>query len=186
MKDKIDYGPLKELIGVWVGDKGLDVSPEPDGSEDSAYDETMTFEAIGDVSNAGSQTLAVLYYRQIVQRSSDNAVFHDETGYWMWDAKQKIVMHSLTIPRGVSVLAGGSFDGSTSDDGRVILKVSAGLEDDNWKIIQSPFMEKNASTKKFDQTFIIDNGRLSYSQTMLLDIYGKTFEHTDHNDLYRR
>lgn len=185
MTDTIDYGPLAELIGIWSGDKGLDVSPEPDGSEDSAYYETLTFEAIGDVTNAGSQTLAVLHYRQIVQRSSDAAVFHDETGYWMWDARHKIIMHSLTIPRGVSVLAGGSFDGATSDDGRVTLKVSAGLEDESWKIIQSPFMGENASTTHYEQTIQVGGGRLSYSQTMILDIYGKTFEHTDHNDLLR-
>ena len=184
MADTVDYGPLAELIGVWVGDKGLDVSPEPDGSEDSPYYETITFEAIGDVSNAGSQTLGVLHYRQIVQRSSDDAVFHDETGYWMWDAKQKIVMHSLTIPRGVSILAGGTFDGSKNDDGRVVLKVSASLEGD-WKIIQSPFMGENASTTQYDQTVTVGGGRLSYSQTMILDIYGKTFEHTDNNDLFR-
>ena len=30
----IDYGPLAGLIGTWKGDKGMDVSPEPEGTEE--------------------------------------------------------------------------------------------------------------------------------------------------------
>ena len=46
--DGIDYGPLACLVGTWKGDKGMDVSPEPDGStEESPYFETILFEAIG-------------------------------------------------------------------------------------------------------------------------------------------
>ncbi|MBW2290584.1 MAG: hypothetical protein JRG90_22590, partial [Deltaproteobacteria bacterium] len=45
----IDYGPLTGLIGNWKGDKGMDVAPEPDGSEESPYWETIDFDAIGDV-----------------------------------------------------------------------------------------------------------------------------------------
>ena len=83
----IDYGPLKELIGVWKGDKGLDVAPEPDGIENNPYFETITYTAIGDVTNVESQVLSAVHYRQIVQRKSNKKVFHDETGYWMWDPK---------------------------------------------------------------------------------------------------
>ena len=31
----IDYGPLAGLIGTWKGDKGADIAPEPDGTEES-------------------------------------------------------------------------------------------------------------------------------------------------------
>ena len=54
----IDYGPLAALIGTWQGDKGMDVSPEPDGIEENPYYETIVFEAAGDVTNAEAQTLA--------------------------------------------------------------------------------------------------------------------------------
>ena len=33
----IDYGPLAALIGTWEGDKGVDVAPEPDGTEEKLY-----------------------------------------------------------------------------------------------------------------------------------------------------
>ena len=82
----IDYGPLRGLIGSWKGDKGLDVAPEPDGTEENPYWETLDFEAIGDVTNAESQTLTVLRYQQVVRRKSNDEIFHDQCGYWMWDA----------------------------------------------------------------------------------------------------
>ena len=31
----IDYGPLVVLIGRWTGDKGMNRSPEPDGTEEN-------------------------------------------------------------------------------------------------------------------------------------------------------
>jgi len=179
----IDYGPLKELIGCWKGDKGIDVAPEPDGAENNPYYETITFTAIGDVSNAESQVLVAVHYRQIVQRKSNDKVFHDETGYWMWDAKAGIVMHSLTIPRAVCVLAGGNYNGEKNSDGSTVLEVSASLDDKDWQIIQSPFMQENARTTEFHHRIIVGNGKLSYSETTVVDIYGKVFEHTDQNEL---
>ena len=179
----IDYGPLRELIGVWHGDKGLDIAPEPEGTESNPYYETITFTAIGDVTNAESQMLAVVHYRQIVQRKSNDKIFHDETGYWMWDASTGVIMHSLTIPRGVSVLAGGVYDGEKTDNDSVILKVSAALNDKDWQIIQSPFMQDNARTTAFQHRICVGNGKLSYSETTMVEIYGKMFEHTDQNEL---
>ena len=67
--NEINYGPLKALIGTWKGDKGTDIAPEPNGEENNPYFETITYEAIGDVSNAEMQTLVVLHYKQIVQRA---------------------------------------------------------------------------------------------------------------------
>ena len=76
-----DYGPLTGLIGTWQGSRGVDKAPAPDGLADCPYFETLCFEACDRVTNAQSQTLAVLHYRQVVSRLSDNQVFHHETGY---------------------------------------------------------------------------------------------------------
>ena len=179
----VNYGPLSGLLGVWAGDKGLDVAPDPDGTENNSYYETITYTEIGNVTNAESQCLSVLHYRQIVQRKSDDQVFHDETGYWMWDAKEEMVMHSLVIPRAVCVLAGGTYTGEKNTEGRVIMEVAANIDDKNWKIIQSPFMQKNAQTISFCQNIIVGNGKLYYSETTMVEIYGKVFEHTDQNEL---
>ncbi|GAB4137768.1 MAG: hypothetical protein Fur0037_03070 [Planctomycetota bacterium] len=97
--DAIDYGPLEAFLGVWKGDKGLDVTPDPKGEEINPFHETITFTAIGDATNAEEQVLAAVHYRQIVKRKSNDEVFHDATGYWMWDGKAGTLMHSLAIPR---------------------------------------------------------------------------------------
>lgn len=179
----VDYGPLEGLIGVWKGDKGLDVAPEPDGAEHSPYFETITYTAIGDVTNAESQVLSALHYHQIVSRKSNGEVFHNETGYWMWDPKSETVMHSLTIPRGVCLLAGGKYAGERSSKSGVTIEVAADVADGPWQIVQSPFMQDNARTISFRQKITVEDGKMSYSETTMLDIYGKTFEHTDENEL---
>ena len=76
----IDYGPLSELIGVWEGNKGMDIAPEPDGTEENPYYETITFTEGGSLSNAESQVLSVVYYRQIVKRKSNDEVFMTKQG----------------------------------------------------------------------------------------------------------
>ncbi len=181
----IDYGPLNALIGKWQGDKGTDIAPEPDGTENNPYYETIVFSAIGDVCNAESQTLAVLHYRQIVRRHSDDKVFHDETGYWHWDAERQLVMQSLTIPRGTSLIAGGNYQDQTDAQGRVAIHVEAAEDNPDWTISQAPFMRDNARTYAFSHDLFVDAEHLSYQQSIHLDIYGKTFEHSDKNSLQR-
>ena len=122
-ENDIDYGPLRDLIGVWEGSDGVDVAPEPDGAETNPYYETITYSAVGNVTNAETQNLSAVHYHQIVRRKSDGEVFHNETGYWMWDSEAETVMHSLAIPRAVCVLAGGKYSGEKDADGRAVINV---------------------------------------------------------------
>jgi len=186
MSDRIDYGPLEALIGSWEGDRGVDISPEPKGTEENPYYETLSFTAIGDVENAESQKLAIVRYHQVVRRKSDDEVFHDQIGYWLWDAGSGTVIQTVTIPRGVSVIAGGSLDGAAKGSALVVIEVAAKLGDPDWGIVQSPFMRDNASTLEFTHELTVDGDRLSYFETTVVDIYGKTFEHTDENELTRQ
>ena len=181
----LDYGPLRGLIGTWQGDKGLDVSPEPDGTEESPYYETLVFEAAGDLKNAESQHLTLIRYHQVVSRKSNDEVFHDQVGYWMWDAENRTAIQSIAIPRAVCVLAGGRYEGDPGA-GSTTVRVRAALGDPDWGIAQSPFMRDNASTLAFDHEVNIEPDRLSYSETTKLEIYGRTFDHTDANELTRR
>jgi hypothetical protein len=180
----IDYGPLAELIGIWEGGKGMDIAPESNGTEENPYYETITYTEGGDLTNAESQVLSVVHYRQIVKRKSNDEIFHDETGYWMWDAREKVIMHSLTIPRAVCLLAGAQYIEKKDEDRNLIIEVSASIDDKDWNIIQSPFMKNNARTTSFRQNIIVGNGKMTYFETTMLDIYGKVFEHTDQNELF--
>lgn len=181
----LDFGPLKDLVGVWKGQDGIDIAPDPNGKETNPYHEEITFSVRGGVTNAEAQNLAVLYYRQIVTGKADGQVFHDQTGYWMWDAEAETVMQSLTIPRAVCVLAGGKHTGEKSDDGSVVIDVAASINDKSWGIIQSPFMVEKARTTAFKHHIVIGKDKLTYSETTTVDIYGKIFEHTDANELVR-
>ena len=177
---KINYGPLTALIGTWQGDKGIDVSPEPEGDERSAFHERIVFEAIGDVTNAEQQDLAALRYHQVVTRQSDGKVFHNETGYLLWDESAQLVMQTLTIPRGVALIAGGKAE---MDD--TSFEVQAADGDPDWNISQSPFMRDHAKTKSFRHRISLEGDALHYDETMIIDIYGKQFIHTDSNELHR-
>jgi methylamine---glutamate N-methyltransferase subunit C len=177
----VDYGPLAALVGTWTGNKGMDVAPEPDGTENNPYTETIVFTDAGDLSNAESQKIAMVRYQQVVKRISNGEVFHDQTGYWMWDAERKLVMHSLLIPRGMGLLAGGT---ATAKGAGFHFHVEA-KEGGEWGIVQSPFLSAQARTVSFVADFIVDGNRLEYSETTNLHIYGRDFPHTDVNVLQR-
>ena len=183
--DGIDYGPLVLLIGSWKGDKGMDIAPESDGSiEENPYYEELVFEAVGDVDNADQQNLAIVRYYQKVFRKSNDELFHDQLGYWLWDAAENTIMHSMTIPRGVALVAGGHFDISKLQGDSALLSVEARAGGD-WGIAQSPFMRDNAETRGFKMNLKVDGDKMSYSQTTYLYIYGNDFEHTDKSRLTR-
>jgi len=182
--DKKDFfGPLYPLIGVWEGDKGMDVSPEKDGEEMSPYFETITIEPIGDATNAGEQTLVVVAYTQVVSRKSTGAVFHHQTGYWYFEKKTGDIFYSLTIPRAVQVLARGKATGSGS---KVEFQVSADAQNKNHGILESEFMAAKASTRSFTMQLSIDGDTMRYKMNTGLKIYGRDFAHTDENSLTRK
>ena len=189
---KVDFGPLQHLIGVWKGDKGMDVAPaKPTGKpeaikklakEEEPYYETLTIEPADEVTNAEEQVLVAVRYHQAIFRKSDKKQFHDEVGYWIWNATNKTVMQSLVIPRAVGLLAGGKV---TEAKGAITFKVGAGADNKDWGIIQSPFMQKKAKTLQFSHTVTVKDKVMTYTESTKLEIYGKTFDHTDGNTLTR-
>lgn len=178
----VNYGPLTGLIGTWYGDKGKDVAPEPDGTENNNYYETIIFTEASEVTNAESEVLSALHYVQKVHRIEGDKMIHHETGYWMWNQQSNEVIHSLTIPRGVCVLAAGKVKEMDS----ISFEVSAESDAQERSLIQSPFMNEKAKMTSYQQQLILSENSLYYKQTMMLDIYGKVFEHTDNNTLQRK
>ena len=100
-------GPLAALVGIWEGAEGVDISPAKDGSKETHFRERMTFEPIGPVVN-GPQTLYGLRYSTIAWPLIQEQPFHEEVGYWLWDAERTQVMRCFIVPRGVVVNAGGT------------------------------------------------------------------------------
>jgi len=171
----LDFGPIAGLVGHWQGDKGVDVAPGKEAPVVAPYFETIKVTVVGDVTNAGAQKLAVLSYHQEVFRKADGKKFHDQIGYWIYDATTKEVHHTISIPRAVTLVASGK----EAKDGSITVSTSS-------EIGQSKFMSDNAKTTQFDMTVTIKEDSLSYSMTTHLDIYGKAFPHTDVNVLTRK
>jgi hypothetical protein len=175
----VNFGPLELLIGTWESNQGVDIAPDPDGTERNEYHETLVFECVGDVENAEEQLLAIVRYHQSVYRNRDDKRIHDETGYWMWNSDSNTIMHSFSIPRGVSVVATGTV---SEDQNGTCLDVNAS----EGGISETVFMAEKASTKAFSRSITVSENQLSYEQTTTVDIYGKVFEHTDQNCLQKQ
>jgi len=181
MSELDHLGPLAVLVGTWTGAKGQDESPEPDGTEENAYRETVTYSPIGDVDNAEEQELVGVHYHQIAHRIRDNKHLHDQCGYWMWDQANNTVIHSFAIPRGVAVVSEGSV---TATEHGYIFELSSNFEQGH--IAESAFMSSKAKTNGFRMTVEVSGATLKYEQHTELDIYGRSFDHQDHNTLTKQ
>ncbi len=102
-----NLGPLRRLAGVWEGRKGVDVNPKAEGPERRVFIERIDMQPIDPQAN-GPQLLRGLRYHVHINTEEEDITFHDQVGYWLWEPATGLVMQSLTIPRGQSVLAGGA------------------------------------------------------------------------------
>lgn len=181
--DGVDYGPLAQLIGKWVGDRGLDKAPDANADPDeTTFTDEMLFSPSGPAENAEEQQLVSVKYHHIVRKQANGAIFHDQIGHWIYEKATNTLMHSLTIPRGVCVLAGGEYQ---EDNGVSIFHVAAKADSNTYGIVQSPFMLEKARTKAFEMCMTVAGDTLSYIETTYLHIYGKDFDHVDQSQLSR-
>lgn len=181
--DNVDYGPLAQLIGKWSGNVGLDIAPDADANPDeSPFTNVITFTVAGAADNAEEQKLVAVKYHHVVRRADNGHIFHDQIGHWIYEPSSQVIMHSLTIPRGVCLLAGGTFK-QTNDESIFDVKATAGS--DSYGIVQSPFMLEKAKTNAFHMKMTVTRDELSYREVTSLHIYGKDFEHIDTSTLQR-
>jgi hypothetical protein len=175
------YGPLFPLAGTWQGSLGDDTAPGDDrGVEKNSFREQMIFTPLGPAMNH-EQVLYVLSYARTAWRLREDAPFHLQMGYWLWDPAAKQVMHSLMIPRGLTVLAGGSAEA----DSRV-LRVSAQYGSSTFGICSNPFLDREFRTVRYDATITFNSSHsLSYEEDTQLQIKGQdaVFHHVDKNSL---
>lgn len=176
-------GPLAPLAGTWEGEKGQDVAPADDrGTEHNAFRERITFEPCGPVENH-EQVLYLLRYATTAWRIGEEDPFHEETGYWLWDANAKLVMRAFIVPRGVTVLAGGPAE----PDARSF-RMAADVGSETFGICSNPFLDEEFKTVRYElEVTIHDDGSFTYAEDTQLRMKGKAdlFHHTDANTLRR-
>lgn len=180
-----NLGPLAPLAGVWEGDRGVDVSPCRDGSIETAFRERLTLEPMGPVVN-GPQVLYALRYATTAWPIGEDDAFHEEVGYWLWDANARQVMRYFIVPRGVTVAAGGE---AAPDDTEIVLRAEVGSE--VFGITSNPFLDVAFKTVRYELRIGIDTAGASpvfgYAEDTVLQIAGsdELFHHTDQNTLHK-
>jgi hypothetical protein len=142
----------------------------------------MTFAPTGLVENH-EQKLYGLRYATTAWRLGEPDPFHEELGYWLWDAEAKQVLRCFMVPRGVTVIAGGTVEPrATSFD----LRAEVGSE--TYGICSNRFLDREFRTVRYELHFEKrgDDG-LYYKEDTVLLIRGQEepFHHTDENTLTR-
>lgn len=184
LKDALEgLGPLRVLAGVWEGTKGDDTAPSDDrGIEKNQFRERMVFDPIGRVDNH-EQILYGLRYATTAWRIGEDKPFHEEVGYWLWDAKAKQAMRCFIVPRGVTVLAGGTVEKDAKQ-----FRMSARIGSPTYGICSNVFLDIEFKTVGYELEIIIHNeNSFSYEEDSQLILKGKTeiFHHKDSNTMHR-
>ncbi|HEX7097576.1 MAG TPA: heme-binding beta-barrel domain-containing protein [Acidimicrobiales bacterium] len=179
-----EWGPLGALAGEWEGEGGLDTAYSHTQQKvlDTPYRERLTFKPFGPVVN-GRQTLYGLDYKTAMWRGDEENPFHTEVGYWLWDAATGEIVRGFVVPRGITVLAGGT---AAADATSFTLTATAGHP--QYSIGESSYLAQNASTRSYTVTITINpDGTWSYNETTMLKMkeFEEPFAHTDHNTLRR-
>ncbi len=177
-----DWGPLQALAGEWVGEVGLDTAFSHSHGDvvPTPYRERATLTPFGPVRN-GSQRLFGLDYRTAMWRGNEANPFHIEVGYWLWDAATGEVLRAFAVPRGVSVLAGG-----TAAPDAVEFSLAADLGGGEYTIGESQYLAKRASSQSYRMTITVNADETwSYHQVTMLRMseLAEPFAHADSNTL---
>jgi hypothetical protein len=182
MSDTSAWGPLARLIGEWEGDRGIDVSFHNATGRltETPFRERVSLAPFGPVAN-GTQRLYGLDYRMSAWRMNESDPFHTEVGYWLWDADGGHVLRCFMVPRGTTLLAGGT---ARPDDSGFRLEAHVGSE--SYGILSNLYLAARARTTKY--TCQVDAGTdfFSYdSTTTYVHHAGGSIAHTDRNTLRR-
>jgi hypothetical protein len=183
-------GPLRPLAGIWTsasgGDvhpvgKGSDVTgPVVDGNEKNAFVEQYELQPIDPQTN-GPQLFYGLRYHTHIVKPGEVETFHDQVGYWLWEPSAHTVVHTLAIPRGMTVLAAGPAEPDATE-----FEVSATLGAEVYGILSNPFLDSAFQTVNFRiRVTVHDNGTWSYEEHTALrmpDRHGLV-DHVDRNTL---
>lgn len=177
-----NLGPLRAMAGIWQGQRGLDVKPKVDGPRKQAFVERMELQPIDPQTN-GPQLLYGLRYHTHITKPDQVKTYHEQVGYWLWEPATGAIIHTLTIPRGMVLMAAGT---AKADDAS--FEVIATHADSNFGIRSTPFLDYAFKTTEFRiKVTLNSDGTWTYEEDTVLQIRGKEepFHHTDRNTLFK-
>jgi hypothetical protein len=173
-------GPLRRLAGIWEGRKGVDLNPKADGPERREFIERIELQPIDAQAN-GPQLFYGLRYHTRILATDEDATFHDQVGYWLWEPATGLVQQSLAIPRGQVALASGH---AAPDADQLILTAARGQTE--YGICSTSFLEAAFRTDSYRiEVNFNPDGSWSYILDTMLMVHGKPFQHRDVNTLVK-
>ena len=177
-----NLGPLRRLAGIWEGARGVDLNPKAAGPQRKEFSERIELQPI-DYQLNGPQIFYGLRYHTYIRSPGEEATFHDQVGYWLWEKATGLVLQSLAIPRGqVALAAGHAAPDATS------LVLSARRGDTQYGIASTFFLEQAFRTDSYriEITFNAD-GSWRYVQDTMLMVKGRSepFAHRDVNTMVK-
>ena len=177
-----NLGPLRRLAGTWEGRKGIDLNPKAEGPEQREYIERIEFQPIDPQAN-GPQLFYGLRYHIHILATDEDATFHDQVGYWLWEPATGLVLQTLAIPRGQVAIAAGH---ATPDAARLVVSAERGQTE--YGICSTAFLEYAFRTDSYrlEVNFNAD-GSWSYISDTTLTVRGRSepFLHRDRNTMVK-
>jgi hypothetical protein len=177
-----NLGPLRGLAGIWEGRKGADVNPKAEGPEHRDYTERTELQPIDPQAN-GPQLFYGLRYHTRILATDEDATFHDQVGYWLWEPATGLVMQTLAIPRGQIAMASGH---ARPGDRQLILTAARGQTE--YGICSTSFLEYAFRTDSYRiEVNFNPDGSWSYVLDTMLMVRGRSepFQHRDQNTLVK-
>lgn len=178
-----EWGPLGPLAGEWEGDGGLDSAYSHSLGRvlGTPFRERTSLKPFGPVDN-GSQRLYGLDYRAAMWRGDEENPFHTETGYWLWDAATGEVLKAFVVPRGITVLAGG-----TAPPDATSFTLKAGKGAGTYVIGENRYLAESARSVSYELDVTSGEDTWAYEETSMLRLaeLPEPLAHTDRNVLHR-
>ena len=177
-----NLGPLRRLAGVWEGQRGVDINPKADGPETRQYYERIELQPIDPQAN-GPQLFYGLRYHLHVNTREEDIAFHDQVGYWLYEAATGLILQTLAIPRGQIAIAAGHAE---PDAKKLVLRAERGQTE--YGICSTTFLDLAFRTDSYQSTVDFhDDGTWSYISDTTLIVKGRDepFLHRDRNKLVK-
>jgi len=177
-----NLGPLRRLAGVWEGRAGVDVNPKADGPERRDFTERIELQPIDAQSN-GPQLFYGLRYHTRILATDEEATFHDQVGYWLWEPATGLVLQTLAIPRGQVAIASGHAGPEATE-----LVLTARRGETEYGICSTAFLEYAFRTESYRIEVVFNpDGTWSYVLDTMLTVRGREepFLHRDRNTLVK-
>jgi hypothetical protein len=177
-----NLGPLTRMAGTWTSATGADAHPVVDGTETNVYVEHYDLQPIDPQTN-GPQLFYGLRYHTRILASDEDATFHDQTGYWLWEPATGLVMQTLSIPRGQVAIAAGH---AAPDATELVLTAQRG--ETGYGICSTAFLEYAFRTDTYRIEVVFNpDGSWSYVLDTMLKVHGREepFLHRDRNTLLK-